>query len=39
METQQVSGQTPQHSQEFLKERKFLMIVPLLILPFLTMGF
>jgi conjugative transposon TraM protein len=39
METQQVSGQTPLHSPEFLKERKFLMIVPLLILPFLTMGF
>jgi conjugative transposon TraM protein len=39
METQQVSGQTPPHSPEFLKERKFLMIVPLLILPFLTMGF
>jgi len=39
METKSISGQTPQHSQEFLKERKFLMIVPLLILPFLTMGF
>jgi conjugative transposon TraM protein len=39
METKSISGQMPQHSQEFLKERKFLMIVPLLILPFLTMGF
>ena len=39
METKSIKGQMPQHSQEFLKERKFLMIVPLLILPFLTMGF
>jgi conjugative transposon TraM protein len=33
------SGQLPQHSPEFLKERKFYMIIPLLVLPFLTMGF
>ena len=39
MEATITSGQMPQHSQEFLKERKFYMIIPLLILPFLTMGF
>ena len=33
------SGQLPQHTPEFLKERKFLVIIPLLILPFLTMAF
>lgn len=32
-------GRLPQRTPEFLKERKFLMIVPLLILPFLTMAF
>jgi conjugative transposon TraM protein len=33
------SGQMPQHTPEFLKERKFLVIMPLLIIPFLTMAF
>ncbi|RYY72272.1 MAG: conjugative transposon protein TraM [Chitinophagaceae bacterium] len=33
------SGQLPQHTQDFLKDRKFLMVLPLLILPFLTMAF
>ena len=33
------SGQLPQHTPEFLKERKFLVIIPLLIIPFLTMAF
>jgi conjugative transposon TraM protein len=33
------SGQLPQHTPGFLKERKFLMVLPLLILPFLTMAF
>ncbi|WCT14383.1 conjugative transposon protein TraM [Mucilaginibacter jinjuensis] len=33
------SGQLPQHTPEFLKERKFLVIMPLLIIPFLTMAF
>ena len=33
------SGQLPQHTPEFLKERRFLVIMPLLILPFLTMAF
>lgn len=33
------SGQLPQHTPDFLKERKFLMVLPLLILPFLTMAF
>ncbi len=39
MEATITNGQMPQHSPEFLRERKFLMIIPLLILPFLTMGF
>ncbi|WP_428329675.1 conjugative transposon protein TraM [Mucilaginibacter sp.] len=39
MEATITSGQMPLHSPEFLKERKFYMIIPLLILPFLTMGF
>ena len=39
MEATITSGQMPQHSPEFLKERKFYMIIPLLVLPFLTMGF
>jgi len=39
MEATLTSGQMPQHSPEFLKERKFYMIIPLLVLPFLTMGF
>jgi conjugative transposon TraM protein len=33
------SGQLPQHTPEFLKERKFLVVMPLLIIPFLTMAF
>ncbi len=33
------SGKLPQHTPEFLKERKFLVIMPLLIIPFLTMAF
>ena len=33
------SGQLPQHTPEFLKERKFLIVMPLLIIPFLTMAF
>ncbi|NNU33680.1 hypothetical protein HK413_05130 [Mucilaginibacter sp. S1162] len=33
------TGQLPQHTPEFLRERKFLLIMPLLILPFLTMAF
>lgn len=33
------SGQLQQHTPEFLKERKFLVIMPLLIIPFLTMAF
>lgn len=39
MEATSIRGQLPQYSPEFLKERKFLMIIPLLILPFLTMAF
>jgi conjugative transposon TraM protein len=39
MEATLTSGKMPQHNPEFLKERKFLMMVPLLILPFLTMAF
>jgi conjugative transposon TraM protein len=33
------SGQLPQHTPEYLKERKFLVVMPLLIIPFLTMAF
>jgi len=33
------SGELPQHTPEFLKERKFLVVMPLLIIPFLTMAF
>lgn len=32
-------GHMPAHAPEFLKERKFLMMVPALIFPFLTMAF
>jgi conjugative transposon TraM protein len=39
MEGTLTSGKLPQHNPEFLRERKFLMMVPLLILPFLTMAF
>ncbi|MHB8206998.1 conjugative transposon protein TraM [Mucilaginibacter sp.] len=39
MEKQILSGGTPQQSIEFLKKRKFFLIIPLLILPFLTMAF
>jgi hypothetical protein len=39
MENQQQSGQVPQHSQEFLKKRKFYLAIPVLIIPFLTMAF
>ena len=33
------SGHLPQHTPKFLKERKFLVVIPLLIIPFLTMAF
>jgi hypothetical protein len=39
MENQQQSGQSPQHSEEFLKKRKFYLAIPILIIPFLTMAF
>ena len=39
METQIQSGGMPQQSQEFIKKRKFFLVIPLLILPFLTMAF
>ena len=39
MENQQQSGHIPQHSQEFLKKRKFYLAIPVLIVPFLTMAF
>jgi hypothetical protein len=39
MEATLTSGKMPQQTPEFLKERKFLMVIPLLILPFITMGF
>lgn len=39
MEATIKQGNKPQHAPEFLKERKFLMMIPVLIFPFLTMGF
>jgi hypothetical protein len=33
------SSQLPQHTPEFLRERKFLVKLPILIIPFLTMAF
>jgi hypothetical protein len=39
METKKVSGVATPHTPEFLKERKLMLIIPLLILPFLTMAF
>lgn len=39
MDAKLTGGQLPHHTPEFLKERKFLVIMPLLILPFLTMAF
>jgi conjugative transposon TraM protein len=39
MNAKLTGGQLPQHTPEFLKERKFLVMIPLLILPFLTMAF
>ena len=39
MEKQIQSGGMPQQSTEFLKKRKFFLVIPLLILPFLTMAF
>ncbi|MBK0378528.1 conjugative transposon protein TraM [Mucilaginibacter segetis] len=39
MKKDPVRGQAPQHNPEFLKERKFRLIIPLLILPFMTMAF
>ncbi|WP_374950069.1 conjugative transposon protein TraM [Mucilaginibacter sp.] len=39
MENPQQTGQTPVHTEEFLKKRKFYLAIPILILPFLTMAF
>lgn len=39
METRSTGGNPPQHTPEFLRERKFYLVIPLLILPFLTMAF
>ncbi len=33
------SGQLPQHTPDFLKERKFMVMIPVLIIPFLLMAF
>jgi len=38
MENQQKNEQ-PKHSDEFLKKRRFYMVIPVLVLPFLTMAF
>jgi len=39
MEKQTQAGGMPQQSTEFRKKRKFFLLIPLLILPFLTMAF
>jgi hypothetical protein len=39
MEATLKRGNLPAHAPEFLKERKFLMMIPVLIFPFLTMAF
>lgn len=39
MENQQQAGKSPVHHEAFLKKRKFFMVIPILILPFLTMAF
>ncbi|UEG51407.1 conjugative transposon protein TraM [Mucilaginibacter daejeonensis] len=39
MEATLKQGRLPAHAPEFLKERKFLMMIPVLIFPFLTMAF
>jgi hypothetical protein len=39
MEATLKQGNLPAHAPEFLKERKFLMMIPVLIFPFLTMAF
>jgi hypothetical protein len=39
MENQAKTGRTPKHSPQFLKQRRFFLILPLLVLPFTTMAF
>jgi conjugative transposon TraM protein len=39
MEGTLTSGKLPQYNPEFLRERKFWMMIPILVLPFLTMAF
>ncbi|MDB5937288.1 MAG: hypothetical protein JWQ01_4632 [Massilia sp.] len=39
MENQQQDGKPSLHTEEFLKKRKFYLVIPVLILPFLTMAF
>jgi hypothetical protein len=39
MENQQQTGLAPAKSEAFLKKRKFYLVIPLLVLPFLTMAF
>lgn len=39
MENQQPAGQAPAHNEAFLKQRKFYVAIPFLIVPFLTMAF
>ncbi|WPU98398.1 hypothetical protein SNE26_20440 [Mucilaginibacter sp. cycad4] len=39
MKKQEQMAAKPQHTNEFLKKRRFLMILPLLVLPFTTMAF
>ncbi|QQL50153.1 conjugative transposon protein TraM [Mucilaginibacter ginkgonis] len=39
MEAALKSSRLPHHTPEFLKERKFLVMIPLLVLPFLTLAF
>lgn len=39
MEATFKQGKLPAHTPEFLRERKFLMMIPVLVFPFLTMAF
>jgi hypothetical protein len=39
MEAKVKSGQLPLHTPDFLKERKFMVMIPVLIIPFLLMAF
>ncbi len=39
MEKQEADNSMPRHTTEFLRKRKFFVVLPLLVLPFMTMAF